>query len=127
GVFFAHQNGFINRDTFVFALSVSFLTSVLMGGSGTLYGPLVGSVILNLIPTVFARLHEYHLYIYGGIILVRIIFLPDGIVGSLLKLPILRRWRRPPAPIASDLGALVFSRGRDDGEPVIEARNLTRD
>jgi branched-chain amino acid transport system permease protein len=127
GVFFAHQNGFINSDTFVFALSVSFLTSVLMGGSGTLYGPLVGSVILNLIPTVFARLHAYHLYIYGGIILVTIIFLPDGIVGSLLKLPILRRWRRPPAPIASDSSALVFPRGRDDGEPVIEARNLTRD
>ena len=36
GVFFAHQNGFINSDTFVFSLSVSFLTSALMGGSGTL-------------------------------------------------------------------------------------------
>jgi len=54
GVFFAHQNGFINSDTFVFSLSISLLTSVLMGGSGTLFGPLVGSVILNLIPTVFA-------------------------------------------------------------------------
>jgi ABC-type branched-subunit amino acid transport system ATPase component/ABC-type branched-subunit amino acid transport system permease subunit len=127
GVFFAHQNGFINSDTFVFALSVSFLTSVLMGGSGTLYGPLVGSVILNLIPTVFARLHEYHLYIYGGIILVTIIFLPDGIVGSLLKLPLLRRWRRPPTQVEPDRAGLVFPRGRDDGEPVIEARNLTRD
>jgi ABC-type branched-subunit amino acid transport system permease subunit len=69
GVFFAHQNGFINSDTFVFSLSVSFLTSALMGGSGTLFGPLVGSVILNLIPTVFAGLQEYQLYIYGGIIL----------------------------------------------------------
>jgi len=39
GVFFAHQNGFINSDTFVFSLSVSLLTSVLMGGSGTLFGP----------------------------------------------------------------------------------------
>src|SRR5207342_1685886 len=105
----------------------SFLTSVLMGGSGTLYGPLVGSVILNLIPTVFARLHEYHLYIYGGIILVTIIFLPDGIVGSLLKLAFLRRWRRQPARIEPDPGALVFPRGHDDKEPVIEARNLTRD
>ena len=47
---------------------------------------LVGSVILNLIPTVFAHLHEYHLYIYGGIILVTIVFLPKGIVGSLLLL-----------------------------------------
>ena len=38
GVFFAHQNGFINSDTFVFSLSVSLLASVLMGGSGTLFG-----------------------------------------------------------------------------------------
>src|SRR5947207_3924167 len=97
GVFFAHQNGFINSDTFVFSLSVSFLTSALMGGTGTLFGPLVGSVILNLIPTVFASLHDYHLYIYGGIILVTIVFLPRGIVGSLQQMPALRRLRRPPA------------------------------
>jgi len=127
GVFFAHQNGFINSDTFVFALSVSFLTSVLMGGSGTLYGPLVGSVILNLIPTVFARLHEYHLYIYGGIILVTIIFLPDGIVGSLLKLPALRRWRKPPAQIEPQPGALAFAKPPSADQPVIETRDLTRD
>jgi len=127
GVFFAHQNGFINSDTFVFALSVSFLTSVLMGGSGTLYGPLVGSVILNLIPTVFARLHEYHLYIYGGIILITIIFLPDGIVGSLLKLPVVRRWRRAPPRIEPESGGLVLSQAQNSREPVIEARNVTRD
>jgi len=35
GVFFAHQNGFINSDSFVFAFSVSMLTSVLMGGTGS--------------------------------------------------------------------------------------------
>ncbi|HTS51652.1 MAG TPA: branched-chain amino acid ABC transporter ATP-binding protein/permease [Burkholderiales bacterium] len=127
GVFFAHQNGFINSDTFVFALSVSFLTSVLMGGSGTLYGPLAGSVILNLIPTVFARLHEYHLYIYGGIILVTIIFLPDGIVGSLRKLTLMRRWRRMPARIEPEAGALAFPSAHAAGEAMIQARNLTRD
>src|SRR5258708_36744353 len=78
----------------VFSLSVSLLTSALMGGSGTLFGPLVGSVILNLIPTVFASLHDYHLYIYAGIILVTIVFLPKGIVGSLRQMPALRRLRR---------------------------------
>ncbi len=127
GVFFAHQNGFINSDTFVFGLSVSILTSVLMGGSGTLYGPLVGSVILNLIPTVFARLHEYHLYIYGGIILVTIVFLPDGIVGSLLKLPAFRRFRSRPVPLEPDPDVLDFARGRDGEQPVITVRNLTKD
>ena len=81
-MFFAHQNGFINSDTFVFSLSVSLPDIGADGGSGTLFGPLVGSVILNLIPTVFASLHDYHLYIYGGIILVTIVFLPRGIVGQ---------------------------------------------
>jgi len=126
GVFFAHQNGFINSDTFVFSLSVSFLTSALMGGSGTLFGPLVGSVILNLIPTVFASLQEYQLYIYGGIILVTIVFLPKGIVGSLRQMPVLRRLRRPPAAIAPDRSVLDFAHdGAKDG-PVLVVRGLAR-
>jgi branched-chain amino acid transport system ATP-binding protein/branched-chain amino acid transport system permease protein len=127
GVFFAHQNGFINSDTFVFGLSVSLLTSVLMGGSGTLYGPLVGSIILNLIPTIFAKMHEYHLYIYGGIILVTIVFLPDGIVGSLMKTRTLQ-WLRRKAPevevdpTGRDRAAVDRARG-----PVITVRKLTKD
>src|SRR5712671_2866787 len=126
GVFFAHQNGFINSDTFVFSLSVSLLTSVLMGGSGTLYGPLVGSVILNLIPTIFARLHEYHLYIYGGIILTTIVFLPDGIVGSLLKSRVVRRFRRAPASIEPDRGAQEFAHAAEGEHPVIAVRDLAK-
>ena len=124
GVFFAHQNGFINSDTFVFGLSVQMLTSVLMGGTGTLLGPLVGSVILNLIPTVFAHLHEYHLYIYGGIILVTIVFLPKGIVGSLLLLRPIRRLLPkanegvPDASILADLGRTT--------DMTLSARGLTK-
>jgi branched-chain amino acid transport system permease protein len=126
GVFFAHQNGFINSDTFVFSLSVSLLTSALMGGSGTLFGPLVGSVILNLIPTVFASLHDYHLYIYGGIILVTIVFLPRGIVGSLQQMPALRRLRRPPAVITPDRSVLDFARDSAQDGPVVVVRGLAK-
>jgi branched-chain amino acid transport system permease protein len=68
-------------------------------------------VILNLLPTVFAHLHEYHLYIYGGIILVTIVFLPKGIVGSLLLLRPVRRLLPkneqdvlPDASVLHDLG-----------------------
>jgi ABC-type branched-subunit amino acid transport system ATPase component/ABC-type branched-subunit amino acid transport system permease subunit len=126
GVFFAHQNGFINSDTFVFSLSVSLLTSALMGGSGTLFGPLVGSVILNLIPTVFASLQEYQLYIYGGIILVTIVFLPKGIVGSLRQMPALRRLRRPPAGIAADASVLDFPREPLKDGPALAVRGLAK-
>ena len=126
GVFFAHQNGFINSDSFVFAFSVSTLTAVLMGGSGTVFGPLVGSVILNLIPTVFAALHEYQLYVYGTIILVTIIFLPKGIVGSLAQLPVFQR-RRPPVRMAvPDWSALDFAHQANGANAVLQVRNLSR-
>jgi len=126
GVFFAHQNGFINSDTFVFGLSVSLLTSVLMGGSGTLYGPLVGSVILNLIPTIFARMHDYHLYIYGGIILVTIVFLPDGIVGSLMKTRALGWLRRRPPVVEAAPAERDLALANTAGAPVIAVRGLTK-
>jgi len=126
GVFFAHQNGFINSDTFVFSLSVSFLTSVLMGGSATLFGPLVGSVILNLIPTVFASLQEYQLYIYGGIILATIVFLPKGIVGSLRQMPLFRRLQTAPAKIVPDPSVLDFAHDKRDDGPVLAVQGLSR-
>jgi len=126
GVFFAHQNGFINSDTFVFSLSVSFLTSVLMGGSATLFGPLVGSVILNLIPTVFASLQEYQLYIYGGIILVTIVFLPKGIVGSLRQIHPFRRTRSLPAKIDPDTSVLDFAGGSANDAPVLVVQRLAK-
>ena len=124
GVFFAHQNGFINSDTFVFGLSVQLLTSALMGGTGTLFGPLVGSLILNMIPTLFAHLHEYQLYIYGGIILVTIIFLPKGILGSLLQLPAVRRRLPRPAPITPDRS--VLSELSQGAQPSVQVTNLSR-
>ena len=126
GVFFAHQNGFINSDTFVFSLSVSFLTSALMGGSGTLFGPLVGSVVLNLIPTLFASLQEYQLYIYGGIILVTIVFLPKGIVGSLRQTSLFHLWRRPRAAIAADPSVLDFPRDTANQETVLAVHGLAK-
>jgi branched-chain amino acid transport system permease protein len=95
-----------------------------MGGSGTLFGPLVGSMILNIIPTLFAHLHEYQLYIYGGIILVTIIFLPRGIVGSLLRLASVRRFLPKPVPVKPDnsvLGELSLG-----AQPSVEVRDLSR-
>jgi len=130
GVFFAHQSppGYINSDTFVFSLSIFFLASILMGGSRTLYGPLVGTVILNTIPQVFASLYDYHLMIYGLIILGTVILLPRGIVGSLIHLPYFKKRRKPAADKPGNVQMLRFMRREEaDGQPIIETRGLLKD
>ncbi|HXZ34664.1 MAG TPA: branched-chain amino acid ABC transporter ATP-binding protein/permease [Thermodesulfobacteriota bacterium] len=83
GVFFAHQSSFINSESFRFSQAIMFLAAAILGGSGTVLGPLVGTVVLVLLPHIFAGLYKYYLFIYGLILLLSIIFFNKGIVGSL--------------------------------------------
>lgn len=90
GGLFAFQNGFISSTTFEFDKSILFLIGVIVGGSGTKWGPVVGTVIVVLLPQVFQGLVDYHLMIFGGILLLSLILLPDGIVGELGKLSVFK-------------------------------------
>lgn len=124
GVFFAHQNGYINSDSFNFDKSVLFLVGVIVGGSGTKLGPLVGTLVVVLAPQWFAKLTDYNLMIYGGILLGALVLLPEGIVGSLSKLRFFQRrsaekldevgedeWRSLVDPAHSAGGPLLTARG----------------
>jgi branched-chain amino acid transport system permease protein len=58
----------------------------MLGGAGTLVGPLVGSVILETASELFKNLfQEAHLLIYGVLLVVVVLFLPEGIVGTLAQ------------------------------------------
>jgi branched-chain amino acid transport system permease protein len=62
----------------------------MLGGAGTLTGPLVGAVLLEIASESFKNVfHEAHLLIYGALIIVVVLFLPEGIVGTLAGV-----WRR---------------------------------
>ncbi|NJO56605.1 MAG: hypothetical protein HC834_10055 [Rhodospirillales bacterium] len=66
------------------------LAMLAFGGQGNLIGPVAGAAILILIPEVFRPLQEYRMFVYGGILVVVVLFLPDGLVGLLKRYP----WRR---------------------------------
>ncbi|MCF6092579.1 branched-chain amino acid ABC transporter ATP-binding protein/permease [Microaerobacter geothermalis] len=93
GAFFAFQNGYFNSETFTFDKSILFLVGVIVGGAGTRLGPLIGTAVVFLIPQVFASLYDYHLIIFGTILLLSLVLLPDGIAGSLGKLSLFQRWK----------------------------------
>jgi len=86
GALFAFQNAYFNSDTFTFDKSILFLVGVIVGGAGTRLGPLVGTVVVFLLPQWVQSLYDYHLLIFGAILLFSLIVLPDGIVGGAQRL-----------------------------------------
>jgi len=126
GVFFAHQSSFINSESFRFSQAIMFLAAAILGGSGTVFGPLVGTVLLVLLPLIFADLYKYYLFIYGLILLLSIIFFNKGIVGSLTGLKGFG-WLNPKK-LRPNLTTekLAFNVEVAEGRPLLKVNGLSR-
>jgi ABC-type branched-subunit amino acid transport system ATPase component/ABC-type branched-subunit amino acid transport system permease subunit len=158
GALFTHQQGYIVSDTFTFDKSVELLVYVILGGARSLFGPLIGTTVLvilpealktigsyNILPSsnvglqagllvvgalgavgllrrrqapatratlsvltiagflgftlVTPQIIEHFLIVYGALLIVFLVTMPDGIAGFLRNLPGVRSlWRNPPAP-----------------------------
>ncbi len=71
-----------------FHMLVSMLTIVVVGGLGTRFGPIIGSVIVVILPQVLTRFGELETVVYGLFILLFLLFLPHGLSGLLER----RNW-----------------------------------
>ncbi len=86
GSLFAAVNGFVNPDPFTLELSILFLVMVIIGGSGTIWGPVFGGVALTLLDRRLSGLADYRLLVYGGLLLLALYLVPEGIVGTARRL-----------------------------------------
>jgi branched-chain amino acid transport system permease protein len=73
---------FINSDMFSLEESFNILSMVIIGGQGTLVGPLLGSIIVNSLSEVFRFAVEYRYVIYAIMILVILYIKPQGLMGD---------------------------------------------
>jgi hypothetical protein len=71
----------LNSDFISFQLSIFILLLVLFGGSGSLYGPLIGAVSLTLIDALLARWPPVQHFAYGGLLLFALYAMPNGVAG----------------------------------------------
>jgi len=99
GALFAPLSGFVTPSTFAFLQSILFVLVVIVGGAGTVSGPLVGAAIVVLLPEVLAGLAEYRLLFFGALMLVVLWLAPEGIVGEVQKW--VRRRAKSVLPSAS--------------------------
>ena len=83
GVFYVFLNKYISPDIFSFTDSVRFLLMVILGGSGTALGPVVGASIMTYLPEYLQALGHWQSFAYGLLLAAVMFFMPRGVVGSL--------------------------------------------
>jgi branched-chain amino acid transport system permease protein len=74
--------GNISPADFSFIPSLTILTMVMVGGIGTIRGSILGAILIVAIPEVFRFVQDYRNLVYGGILVVIMMFQPSGIIGD---------------------------------------------
>ena len=86
GCFFAHYISFVSPDSFAFLESINILALTIIGGTGNIFGSLIGGLFLTIIPEFLRALQEAREVIYGALLLFIVIFMPKGLSGFILEL-----------------------------------------
>ena len=98
GALFAHTTGYISPESFRFGESILVLSMIVVGGLGSLYGSVIGAVILSVLPELLRDLGSYRMIAVGLVLFLSILFLPRGLVGEVSAIDLFRRQiRRLPA------------------------------
>jgi branched-chain amino acid transport system permease protein len=83
GALYAHFIGFLNPEPFGVDQSLNAILAVILGGSGTLAGPVVGAFLVVALPEFLRVAETYRLIVYGLLLVLTTIFMPRGIIPLL--------------------------------------------
>ena len=96
GSLYAHFVSFVNPDPFAVSLSVLLVIMVAVGGVKSLWGAVLGAIFITVLPSFLGAYKQYSMLVYGLILVLVLMFLPDGIAGLVQSL--LRRLSGAPDP-----------------------------
>ena len=86
GFLYAHFVLFISPESFGFMVSVKLVTMVVIGGMASVWGALLGASLLTLLPEVLHGFAEYEMIVFGLILMVVMIFMPQGLTRGFLDM-----------------------------------------
>jgi branched-chain amino acid transport system permease protein len=94
GSLYAHTLHFIAPSSFDIMFSIKLVTMVVVGGMASIWGSVLGAGLLTVLPELLIFFHDFEVIIFGGILMIVMIFLPRGLVRGLLDLKEFRRYKR---------------------------------
>jgi len=101
GSMFVHIVGFVSPEVFGMNMVILGFTMLYVGGIGTVIGPLVGAIVINLLPETFRALKDYQDLVYGIALILLLIYAPGGLAA--LTRPFKReRTVKPAVTLASE-------------------------
>lgn len=103
GSLFVHTVGFVSPEVFGTNMMMLSFTMLYIGGIGTVTGPLVGAIVINLLPETFRALKDYQDLVYGIALILILIYAPRG----LSSLGMLAAKRTPVPPPAAPKAAPI--------------------
>ncbi|MGZ3648543.1 MAG: ABC transporter permease subunit [Syntrophales bacterium] len=85
GVIFAAKTTFVNPASFTFLESAMILSIVVLGGTGSIIGIIIGALLLILLPEYLRAFSDYRMLLFGIIMVIMMIFRPQGIVTGVRR------------------------------------------
>ncbi|MBV2181425.1 MAG: branched-chain amino acid ABC transporter permease [Castellaniella sp.] len=83
GSVLAHYVGFVTPEVANFFHSIELITMVVVGGMASVFGSILGAVLLTALPQALATFEGWEVVVFGAILMLCMIFLPRGLVPSL--------------------------------------------
>lgn len=84
GSLFAHVMNFISPSSFGFNVSIVLVTMVVVGGMASIWGSIFGASVLTLLPMSLSFFEEFDIIIYGAILMVIMIVMPEGLTRGVV-------------------------------------------
>lgn len=94
GALYAHYMYYITPQDFDFMRSIEMLNMVVLGGMGSIPGVILGSGILTIAPELLRVVADYRMLFYGALLVILMIFRPNGLLGDMRVYDIKKRLNR---------------------------------
>jgi branched-chain amino acid transport system permease protein len=138
GALYAHLVGYLGPDSFTIMRSTEVLVMAIVGGMGTIIGPVLGATLFTFLPEKLQAFSAYQFMVYGLILMVMFLLFRRGIAGAIALPP---RFIPPRALAQGNIGQAPKARAENvagdhsegardsappDTPPILEAKDLSR-